>query len=117
MLKSKKEIVEHLKNTGACESQLSEICEADTVYFTVYPDTDYMLDLEPDVGINCSEYVALTIVKCKEGYIIIPVIDFNPNAGFEQFDLEEVKDADKSLVEYYYEKTAYKAKLIKTLLD
>lgn len=117
ILKSKKEIVEYLKSTGACESQLCEICEEEAVYFTVYPDVDCMIGSALDGMSFYDEYEALTIVKCSEGFISIPVVAFDRHAGFEQFDLEAIEDIDRELVQYYYEKTINKANLIKTLID
>ncbi|XZH78518.1 hypothetical protein ACSW8S_16770 (plasmid) [Clostridium perfringens] len=106
---SKKEIMEHLKNEGANESELCEVCGTDIVYFTIYPNT------QSDFDLNFS-YLAKTFVKCKEGFIEIPVIEYDPHNGFEQFDLQNIKDITKEEVKNYYEAILRRADTLKQMI-
>lgn len=92
-LLTKEEIINGLEETRACESELCELLKGDNVYFTVYPNTDPFLD---------SNYLGCTIVKCKEGYLSLPVDTYDFHNGFEQYDLNTAEIVDKELVEEYY---------------
>lgn len=90
---SKEEIIGYLEENRACESDLAEITDGDNTYFTIYPNTDPALD---------SEYIGYTFVKCKEGFLSLPIESFDFHSGFEQYDLFEAKIVEKNIVKQYY---------------
>lgn len=94
-LLSKEDIINYLKENGATESELCELNGCDTNYFTVYPNTDPFL--------ISYFYIGYTIVKCKEGFLSLPVIEYDTHNGYEQYDLDKVEIIDKEIVEKYYE--------------
>ena len=69
------ELIKKQEENRACESELCELLEVDNLYFTVYPNTDTFLD---------SNYLGCTIVKCKEGYLSLPIDTYDFHNGFEQ---------------------------------
>ena len=107
-LLTKEEIINHLKENRACESELCELLEGDNLYFTVYPNTDPFLD---------SNYLGCTIVKCKEGYLSLPIDSYDPYNGFEQYDLDGAEIIDNEIVEKYHNEFKRQEGLFRELLS
>ena len=74
---------------------LYELLERDDLYFTICINTDPFLDFN---------YIGITIVKCKEGYLSLPIEDYDIHNGFEQYDLKNAELIKKDVVEKYYNK-------------
>ncbi len=109
-LVSKIEILEHLESEGANESELCEVCGTDTVYFMVYPNT--MTDFDFDF-----DNIGRVIIKCKEGFIQMPILEYYNGNGFEQFDLDKVETISKEEVKKYYDTFMRTAKFINEMLE
>ena len=93
-LLSKKEILERLSKEGATGTMLEQICESK--YITFYENTcpDFMIDLG-----YCAGYMGVTIVKCKEGFLSLPVESYSYCDGYEYFDLDGAELVDKETVQ------------------
>lgn len=106
----KQEILNYLEEYGANESELCEICGTDMNYFSIYPNIQSDFDLD----IN---YLGKMIVKCQDGFIELPIEDYDVHNGFEQFDLDSVKSISNETVQEYYNAFVKKTALIKEILS
>lgn len=107
-LLTKEEIINGLEETRACESELCELLEGDNLYFMIYPNTDPFLD---------SNYLGCTIVKCKEGYLSLPIDSYDYHCGFEQYDLDGAEIIDNEIVEKYHDEFKRQEGLFRELLS
>lgn len=93
-LLSKEEILTFLNKNGANEIELSELISEYNGYFKIYKNTDPYID---------SNYLGYAIVKCKEGFLSLPIEQFDYYNSYEHYNLTEAKIIGKDVVERYYE--------------
>lgn len=107
-LKSKQEILTYLKDNGATESNLCEICETDRNYFIIMGDIDSSVITDDTLG--------LVIVKSLDGYFSLDMVSFS-EYNTEIFDVNSVQDLSIEDVYHYYSKVKQAVKSYKQMMN
>lgn len=107
-LLSKKEILNFLNKNGANEIELSELISEYNGYFKIYKNTDPYID---------SNYLGYTIVKCKEGFLSLPIEKFDYYNSYEHYNLDEAKIVEKDVIERYYKEFEKQLGIFKSFIS